>query len=192
MLLEVLSTGAAVGTFIVITATAIAALVQLRHMRTSNEIAALTEFRETWESDRLAAARRVLDDVVRRLSDPEVRRALMTRPLPAEYRPVLNIGDLWDNLGAFVRYGMIDANLVFTIWPRTVRYTWMQMQPLIALLRRSPMNQDIFAHFEYLVVLAEDYMSRNVGATYPRNVRRLPMTDSWLEEDKAAGINPPM
>ena len=191
MSLEVLSTGAAVGTFVVITATAIAALVQLRHMRSSNQITALTEFRETWDSDRFAAARRCLDDVVSKLSDPKVRMALMARPLPAEYRPVLNLGNLFDNLGTFVRFGMIDAIIVSNMWARTTRFTWAQMQPVIAILRRSATNKETFAHFEYLAVLAEDFLARRASSTYPRGVRRLPMPDPWLEDDKAAGIAPP-
>src|SRR5215469_11118966 len=173
---ETLSAAAAVGTFIVITATAIAALVQLRHMRTSNQIAALTEFRETWESDRLTAARRCLDDVVGKLTDPQVRQSLMTRPLPVEYRPAVSIGDLFDHLGAFVKYGMIDPTLVYKLWPRTIRYTWIQMQPLIAVLRRGATNQGAFEHFEYLAVLVEDHMAC-AGSTYPHSVRRLPMPD---------------
>ena len=185
---ETLSAAAAVGTFIVITATAIAALVQLRHMRTSNQIAALTEFREAWESDRLTTERRCLDDCVNRISDPKVRQALMTRPLPAEYRPVLSIGNLFDNLGAFVRYGLIDARLVCALWPRTIRYTWLQMQPVIAVLRRN--NQGVFEHFEYLAILVEDHMARHASYAYPHGTRRLPMPDPWLEEDKAAGITP--
>jgi hypothetical protein len=40
-----------IGTFVVIAASAVAALVQLRHMRGSNQIAALNELRETMESE---------------------------------------------------------------------------------------------------------------------------------------------
>ncbi|MBV8282486.1 MAG: hypothetical protein JO347_10555, partial [Candidatus Eremiobacteraeota bacterium] len=45
MSLELWSTIAAVGTFVVITATAIAAVIQLRHMRSSNQITILNDFR---------------------------------------------------------------------------------------------------------------------------------------------------
>jgi len=42
MSLETWSTAASIGTFVVIAATAVAALAQLRHMRSSNQIAAVT------------------------------------------------------------------------------------------------------------------------------------------------------
>jgi len=61
MSLEAWSTVASVGTLFVIAATAFAALVQLRHARSSNQIAAVTEMRETIESERFRAARRFMD-----------------------------------------------------------------------------------------------------------------------------------
>ena len=50
MSLELVNTLATFGTFVVIAATAIAAIVQLRHARSSNQIAALNELRETMET----------------------------------------------------------------------------------------------------------------------------------------------
>jgi hypothetical protein len=46
MSLQLVNTLATFGTFVVIAATAIAAIVQLRHARSSNHIAALNELRE--------------------------------------------------------------------------------------------------------------------------------------------------
>ena len=60
MSLELASTLASIGTFIVITATAAAAIVQLRHLRSSNQIAALTECCEVIASQRFFAARRYI------------------------------------------------------------------------------------------------------------------------------------
>ena len=42
-MLEILNTVAAVGTFLVITATAIAAAVQLRHLRANNQLAGMLD-----------------------------------------------------------------------------------------------------------------------------------------------------
>ena len=53
MSLELANTLATLGTFVVIAATAIAAILQLRHARTSNQIAALNELRETQKRRRL-------------------------------------------------------------------------------------------------------------------------------------------
>jgi len=56
MSLELINTFVTFGTFVVIAATAIAAIVQLRHARSSNHIAALNELRETTEVPDFQAA----------------------------------------------------------------------------------------------------------------------------------------
>ena len=56
MSLELVNTFVTLGTFVVIAATAIAAIVQLRHARSSNHIVALNELRETTETPDFQAA----------------------------------------------------------------------------------------------------------------------------------------
>lgn len=56
MSLELINTLASLGTFLVIAATAVAAIVQLRQVRSSNHIAALNEIRETREAPDFQAA----------------------------------------------------------------------------------------------------------------------------------------
>ena len=66
---------ATAGTFVVIAASAIAALVQLRHMRGSNQIVALTECRETVESPDFREAQRFVSyELPKRLQDLEKHR----------------------------------------------------------------------------------------------------------------------
>ena len=57
---ELVNTFATLGTFVVIAATAIAAIVQLRHMRGSNQIVALNELREARETPEFQAALQLL------------------------------------------------------------------------------------------------------------------------------------
>ena len=180
---ETLNTVALVGTFIVIAATAIAALIQLRHLRSSNQIAALTEFRETMESDHYIAARRRVGEIVRELSDANARKQVLAEgpPLPAEYLSAISIGNLYDNIGTFVRYGMIYPNIACRMWTRSARYVWRQMEPLTAFLRRiyGP-EPALWEDFEYFVVRIEDFIARHPVSTYPRGVRRLKLDDPWL------------
>ena len=102
MSLELLSTVASIGTFVVIGATAIAALVQLRHMRSSNQIAALTEVRETLESDRFAQARRyALEAVPKLVSDPAGREQLgAPPPMSQELESIRMLANFFENVGA--------------------------------------------------------------------------------------------
>jgi len=84
MSLEAWSTVASLDTFIVIAATAVAALVQLRHTRSGNQIAVVTEMRETLESERFSQTRRfVAEEVAKLLADPAAREKLRCETLPA-------------------------------------------------------------------------------------------------------------
>ena len=61
-------------TFVVITVSAIAALVQLRHIRASNQLAGILRYTEWWETPHMQAAiRYVRDDLADHLRDPKYR-----------------------------------------------------------------------------------------------------------------------
>lgn len=77
MSLELLNTLGTLATFVVIAATAIAAIVQLRHARSSNHIAALNELRETRETPHFQAANNfVAGQLSEKLHDPAFRYQL--------------------------------------------------------------------------------------------------------------------
>src|SRR5579872_1117850 len=77
MSLELWSAVASVGTFLVIGATAIAAIVQLRHLRSANQVAAWQMFAQTYEGPELRDAFHfVRTELAQRLEDPEFRREL--------------------------------------------------------------------------------------------------------------------
>jgi hypothetical protein len=83
MSLELVNTLATFGTFLVIAATAIAAIVQLRHARSSNHIAALNELRETRETPNFQAANQfVSGQLAAKLQDPAFRYATNASPTP--------------------------------------------------------------------------------------------------------------
>jgi len=77
MSLELVNTFATLGTFLVIGATAVAAIIQLRHARSSNQIATLNELRETSISEELRAALHfVHTELPVKLRDPAFRYSL--------------------------------------------------------------------------------------------------------------------
>lgn len=77
MSLELVNTLASLATFLVIAATGIAALVQLRHMRSSNQITALNELIAVQHSSEYNAARHFVHaELPERLEDPTFRHEL--------------------------------------------------------------------------------------------------------------------
>jgi Domain of unknown function (DUF4760) len=189
MSLEAWSTIASVGTLVVIAATAIAALIQLRHARSSNQIAAITEMRETLESERFRQARRfVLEQVPILLADPAERNKLGGATLSPELDAVRDIANFFETMGVFVKLGIVDQTLVCDLWDGMVFKTWKQLEPII-MIRRRVSDRGVWASFEYLAVICEKSLSENQGDHYPLGMRRMTVDKASLEAAQAFAMD---
>ncbi len=197
MSLELINTFVTFGTFVVIAATAIAAIVQLRHARSSNHIAALNELRETTEvPDFQAALYFVQGELSAKLQDPAFRYQIATRSARTdETRPLFAkinaIGNYYENLGVLVKTGLIDKEPVLQLWSGIVAQSWENLAPIAAIARRGR-GDLVWENFEYLAVLACDWAAAHPKGTYPSGVRRIGLKDEWLDADRqyAASLAP--
>ena len=197
MSLELINTLATLGTFLVIAATAIAAIVQLRHARSSYHIAALTELRETTETPNFQAALHfVQTQLTGELQNPDFRyqvvhiaaRTAVMRPL---FGMVRAIGNFYEGVGVLVRTGLVDGALVMQIYAHHIMEAWEKLAPVVAIARRKS-GDVLWENFEYVTVLAQDWIAAHPKGTYPADVRRIDLKDEWLEADKqyAASLSP--
>jgi Domain of unknown function (DUF4760) len=189
MSLELVNSLATFGTFVVIAATAIAAVVQLRHARSSNHIAALNELRETMESPGfLTAQHYVQGEMSAQLEDPVFRHQVAesaartdeSRPLIAK---IFAIGNFYEGMGILAKTGLVDQNLVLEIYCSQVVGAWERLAPVVAIVRRKA-GLAAWENFEYVTVLAQDWMAAHPKGTYPTDVRRIEFKDRWLDADK--------
>jgi len=184
---EVWTAVASVGTFIVIAATAIAAIVQLHHIRGSNQIVALNEFREAFESPEMVRARANLGMLAERLKDPAVRRELESPVLPDWYQHMQFPCRLMETLGGYVKHGIVNADIVIDLWGAPIARFWDAMAPAIVIMRRTR-GDALYENFEMLAALIKQYIAAHAGkvSLYPKNLVRIAPPDRWAEEDKAA------
>lgn len=180
-------------TAVVIAASAGAALMQLRHMRKSNEIDIVERWSEVVASDRFQHARWfVAHDVPALLADPERVRALQWDPFPPELAPVRIICNHFEVVGSFVRFGSVDAFVTCELWAVIVLECWRAIAPITALMRRRYQANGIWENFEYLAVLSEDYLAKHASENYPRSVRRMPVDRSLIEMLVGTGASEPL
>src|ERR1700684_621523 len=122
MTIELVNTLATCATFVVIALTAIAAIVQLRHLRASNQIAAFNELLKAYESAHLAAAHLYVDTRLHRdLEDPSFRYAIAhrfsrTEESHAAVKHLLNIEQFFETIGLLVKSHLIPSELVPATW----------------------------------------------------------------------------
>lgn len=164
-------------TALVIGASALAALFQLRHMRTGNQISAYNECRETMERlefrEGLAFIR---TELPARLADPATLEAVTASPLRNEYAGIRLVANLFESMGLFVRTGMMDKYIACELWSAIVLTAWNNLRPLTAGLRKRH-DPGIWTNFEYMAVLSEEFVQRFPDGAYPVGVRRMPLDD---------------
>lgn len=189
MSFELVNTFATLGTFVVIAATAITAIVQLRHARSSNHIAALNELRETMETpDFQVAAHFVSTQLPAKLQDPAFRYQIATPSARTDemrlHMAKINaIGNFFESMGVVVKTGLVSKEVVFEMWSSVVPPNWNSLAPIAAIQRRRA-GDALWENFEYLTVLAQDWNAAHPKGTYPAGMRRIEIKDEWLEADR--------
>ena len=187
MSLELWNTVATFGTFTVIAATAIAALIQLRHARSSNAIAAVKGLKETADSEKFQAAQNfVLTTLHKKLQDPAYRRQIAVRAERViddnqSLIKVFTVGNHYEMMGLLVRRRLAERDFVLEMWYMSIIRAWKSLLPVTALLRRD--GAAVWENFEYLALLATRWAESHPGGEYPPGTPRMPISDEWLAAD---------
>jgi hypothetical protein len=184
MSLEAVAAFAQIGTFVVIGGTAIAALVQLRHLRAANEMAAASMFIQEFEGSELREAFSfVRTQLEQRLEDPEFRKEIRGGKPDRRRHPeisVLNFFDLW---GGHYRGGAINRTWFMRHNAGVVLGFWSLLEPVVAILAVHDGANLSFEGFEYLAVKAQDWVAAHPAGDYPKGARRLDLIDKWNDLD---------
>ncbi|MBV8727203.1 MAG: hypothetical protein JO233_05405 [Candidatus Eremiobacteraeota bacterium] len=182
---EWLTAIASIGTFVVIAATAVAALVQLRHMRSSNQIAALNELRETIESEYFRnSAEFVHKTLPGLLNDNLIRHQIAagTRiPAIKELTPAATLADFFEQCGMFIKHGIIEPKLFCDLWSYNVLISWEAMAPLVINFRTIQNQPGLWENFEYLVSVSRAWHAKYADGSYPARAAREVMPPLWPE-----------
>ena len=171
---------ATVGTFVVILASAIAALAQLRHMRGSNQIIALTECRETLESESFQEAQQFVSyELPKRLRDPDQARKIAEIPFVGEYQAISTVANFFESMGAFVKNRIIDREIACDLWAGIVLRNWAALAPVVVYVRIHA-GEGVWENFEFLAALSARY-SRRLESSYPAGFERMPKDMTLVE-----------
>jgi hypothetical protein len=181
---EWLSAIASFLTLIVVAASSTAALIQLRHMRGANQIIALNEIRETFETDGFRdAVRYVYRDLPRLYEDPAARADLVASPLPTQYESARTVANFFENVGMYVKRGVLDENFTADMWGGIILTSWLRMAPMITNRRRVQKLPEIWKNFEYLAAICQRFRERHPQGCYPKTAPRMPEGEIWQEAD---------
>lgn len=197
MPLELVNTLATVATTIIILATAIAALVQLRHLRAQNQISAQLALRQVLlDRDFLQAVGRARQEVPVLMDEPAFRRYVAGYHLgladdderyDSLYEEILLVGRNLENIGNMIRNGLTDERIFLEQYATLVIIAWDATEPLLRIRRAATRSDAPWEDFEYLTVLARRWTAER-GSAYPKGVGRiLPPFDELEREPQARG-----
>lgn len=148
---EGLTAVASLITTLVIAVTAIIAIVQIRHLRAANQLAAAMTL--MGELETLADARtfvaKALDD---KLKDPAFRASLATNRFDRREHLEITVGNYWEKFGILLRQGLLDKQLFLDWGAQGCLRDWRQLREVTALIR-GPSPQ-VWRDFEYLAHMA--------------------------------------
>lgn len=159
-------------TFVVIAVTAVAAIIQLRHLRAGNQLTALITVLEDWQkSDLQGHLRFVRHELATKFDDPAFLAEIDASPDRTKH-PWLHICDYFEQLGGFVRYGLIDKQSCLSISCYTFSSLCSLMQPCIDRYRIVRGQDAIYENFEYLAVLGRQWIQAHPNGDWPRGLPR--------------------
>jgi hypothetical protein len=184
---EMLTALATLGTVFVISASAIAALIQLRHMRASNELEAVLALQHDFQSLQMQAALHyVQEQLPGRLEDEQYREELSALGyINVERHPELLVCNWFTQMGTFLKHGLITESTLMDLYARLVRYYWKVLSPAVAVMRRKR-GDGQYAEFEYLALRANAWLAHNRSGVFPRGTARAPLDDPWRSTDEDA------
>jgi hypothetical protein len=179
-------------TVIIVAATAIAALVQLKHMRAGNQITAMLSIGEELSGDLFRdAATLIRNEIDAAMEDPAYREYEFAmsagQPAPkvsSEYVELrqagIIVGNAFEELGILVKRGVIDREMFLDRYCALILNNWKRLEQSTALGRAALGNDLSWENFEYLAILSEDWMAKyEKMGTYPAGVRRMALKHRW-------------
>lgn len=160
-------------TLLVIAATAVAAMIQLRHLRASNQLSALLEVLEQWNGPELRSAYAALYDLPAQIEDPAYTAGLR-KPgaVNRSTHTALLVCDFWEQIGSYVKLGLLDEDVLMDVICSQIANTWQRAWPMIKILRERG-GSSAYENFEYLAVCGLRWQQRYPDGSYPRRVPRM-------------------
>jgi hypothetical protein len=176
--LESWSLTVAIGTFAVIAATAYAALAQLRHLNTTNQLSCLLFFLKLQRDKELREYFRFIrEDYAQLTTEREFIDSMLTPHVDPSIHQELNVCDWYEEVGALLKHKLINESAFLDMaCPQVILGDWKTLQPTIA-ARRSRGGPSMYMNFEYLAARSERLLQRSPSGTYPSDTPRLYVSD---------------
>jgi len=179
---------ATAGTLVVIATSATTAVVQLRHIGRSNQIALLTSFNsEVGSPEFLRAFQFVNQTLPERKLTLEELRALAEASFTGEFHAIRRVANVYESMGAFVAAGILEKEIICNLFGVNILNAWRSTAPIATLIREATARPQAWENFEYLAALSEQFLERHPDGTLPKGSPRMPRDSSLISRYRERG-----
>jgi hypothetical protein len=190
MSLELINTLASLATVLIVATAAVAALIQLRHLRSGNQITAILAIGEQFQSQDFRDAYSVVRHGLAQAMESPLFREYAARfvdgqPLPdvgaddvEVRRAAILIGNAYEQVGILIKHDVVGGDIFLDRYSGTIIGMWNMLATFIAFLRDAVGDSELFENFELLVVHAKKW-EREHTSSYPIGTPRLVLHNPW-------------
>ncbi|MDQ6780367.1 MAG: hypothetical protein M3Z37_04335 [Candidatus Eremiobacteraeota bacterium] len=170
-------------TLVVISATAVAAVGQLRHMRSSNAITGYLGLMDRWASPHAREIQNYVfgGELERRLQDRAYRDELRLGMADRIKHPEVEYLDFWESLGMFLKMGFFPEEGVMESGGPVALAAWPKLAPVVAIIRRTR-GATAYDNFEYLVSRARMWEASHPEGYFPNRTPHLAVVDEFADD----------
>lgn len=160
-------------TLVVLIVTAIAAIVQLRHLRANTSLSGSVNLMQTWQEPQFQGwISYIRTELPAKMNDPAFLEQFRTGgAIDRADHPELQLADYYEQVGTFLKHGLLDRAILMDVGNFMIADFWRRLEPLTTLMREKR-GPSLYENFEYLAVVAEMYGREHPHGGYPRNLPR--------------------
>jgi hypothetical protein len=159
-------------TLLVVLATALAALRQIRHLRLQTTLAGLLKVLDDWRDPEFQAwLAYVRHDLPVALADPAYLDDL-DGPVDRRKHPELHVCDWYEQVGSYMKFGLLDERVMMDVSSSSCNVIWAGIEPVITRMRRTR-GDVLYENFEYMAARGILYQRAHANGTYPRGTPRV-------------------
>ncbi len=169
----------ALATFLVVAASVGAALLQLRHIRSANQITASLAMMTRVSSPEFQRITQFVfhGELDKKLEDQQYRAELLKTPIDAANHPEVTLLAQWEVMGSMVKLGHTSEAAFMDTTSSQCIAAWNKLGPVIALIRRVRGSQ-VYDNFEWLASRSMMWEKQHPEGGYLTNAPRLPLNDT--------------
>jgi hypothetical protein len=174
-------------TLVVVAAAAVAALRQIQHLRAQNTLQGLLKVLDDWRDPTFREwVNYVRTQLPARMAEPGFFQEF-DGPIDRARHPELHICDWYEQVGSYVKHGLLDERIMMDVSSGSAPYIWWAIEPVISYMRRTR-GDSLYENFEYFAARGVLFIRAHPHGLYPAGTPR--MRDLRDAPETVAGLQP--